>query len=331
MCVVAVVRDEASRLDEESVEKMYACNDHGAGIAWRAIDEATGRTVVRYEKGLELHQIQALVATVPAPFIAHFRISSVGGQIPALTHPFPISANVELALSGTVDGFVLFHNGHWGRYKDSVLDTALKMGKPLPIGPWSDTRGMAWMAHCYGPGILNFIDEKTVIIGPNPEDLQIFGTGWTKEEGVWVSNTSWKHHHTSRFRSSGVDGRKEEIRDTTDPTYTTAPASMSGGGCKSAKDAADVFLGKFEVVEGGTKVYNAKGKVIDVKGGRRTPLPLDKNAPVEAALLQYLRGEISKKQLKRARRKYEAKTRKAQQMTAKRTRGQRQSSWSPTL
>lgn len=289
-----------TRLTEDQVEKMWESNSHGAGIAWREKD-AKGKTFVRWEKGLELEQIQKLAAEVEAPYVAHFRIPSVGGDIPDLTHPFTIDNKASVALSGKTYGRVLFHNGHWNSWRDSLISAAVRKGD-LPVGKWSDSRAMAYMAYVYGLGILELIDEKVVAFGPN--DIEVFnGNFWskTKEGGIWVSNTGWE------FRT-GFHGRHRGGDTTGHNSYhTTAPHSMCGGG----RETTGNFQSKSErdrAAKSGTDSEDTDAGA----GGSRKLLPLTE------ALAQWKDGKISKKQFKRAKRAWEQDMRKVQEAGSKR-------------
>lgn len=183
VCVIFVVSD--TRPTDDMVEKAYDANNAGAGIAWRE------KGLVRWEKGLDLESMKEYVRDVPVPFVAHFRIPTCGGAIPSLCHPFTIDRKASTELSGSTKGYVLFHNGHWGDWKKTCLETALKVGAKLPSGKWSDTRGMAWTAGVYGLGFLEMIDEKAVAFGPT--DLEVIpGLGWVQMNGFWASNRHWE-------------------------------------------------------------------------------------------------------------------------------------------
>lgn len=189
---------------------MFEANPAGAGVAWREGvkkgDKVTN--VVKWEKGLALQEIRELCKSLPLPYVAHFRIPTVGGPKKALCHPFPIEKNVSLELKGTTHGYVLFHNGHWGRWKEFSLDSSAKNGFQVPTGKWSDSRAMAWAAAYHGLGILEFIDEKAIAFGPN--DIEVFGGGihgnaWTViGGGIYVSNTSWQYTSTNFNRGGST-------------------------------------------------------------------------------------------------------------------------------
>lgn len=186
MCVIMLVNN--ARPTKEMIEKAWATNDDGGGIAWRERGE------VYWQKGLMekedgLDKMLELCKKVPTPYVAHFRIASIGGPSKVLTHPFPIDVNASLDLEGHTKGRVLFHNGHWGAWCDRALEAAIGSNTAIPEGgEWSDTRAMAWLCHIYGPGFMKFLPaQKGIIMGPKSMDISP-GDGWVKLNDVWCSN-----------------------------------------------------------------------------------------------------------------------------------------------
>jgi hypothetical protein len=172
------------------VELAFQKNNHGAGFAWREDD---GK--VHWKKGMiELEDCVELCATLPIPYVAHFRLNSIGGIKSTLCHPFPISPGVELDLEGETDGSVLFHNGTWSQWRDFMVNLAMKNEKAkIPVGAWNDTRAMALAAYHLGPGFVEILDEKAIIFGPVGDPELFFGrTGWDVVEGIWCSNDHFK-------------------------------------------------------------------------------------------------------------------------------------------
>lgn len=187
MCVIFWVQKE--RPSKYMVEKAYDHNDDGAGVASREMNEA-GEAVVYWKKGLDKEQMVEMCATLPLPYVAHFRINSVGGVRPSLTHPFPVHKSGSCALEGRTKGHVLFHNGTWKEWEEYMRQAAIFSNTPLPMGRNSDTRAMAWLCSIYGPGWMETLpDQKGIIYGPTDAQTQIFdGNGWTKINDVWCSN-----------------------------------------------------------------------------------------------------------------------------------------------
>jgi len=151
---------------------------------------------VVWKKDLNLEQIQALIKTVPLPFVAHFRIASIGGIRGDLTHPFEIDNNPTTATEGRTKKWMLFHNGHWDKWQDVMLSTAVRFGVPVPMGAWSDSRGLAWLGSIYSRGFYGLVGgQRLVSFGPGEEDIEVFGDGWKNIEQIYCSND----HFVSRF------------------------------------------------------------------------------------------------------------------------------------
>ena len=229
MCVIAIAEDK--RIESDDVARMYETNNAGAGIAWRHKGQ------IIWRKGLNLQEIKDLCAALPLPYVAHFRIPTCGGPYSGLCHPFPITEDVSLELQGKTDGEVLFHNGHWTQWKDVVLKAIIESGGKIktPYGRWSDSRALAFMAHHFNYSIVELIDERVAIFGPKV--LQIFGSTWTRTDGILVSNKLWqtgKSFHQSHINQRYDTETKSWVDvnarlGLTDKYGVTIPASMGPG------------------------------------------------------------------------------------------------------
>lgn len=301
MCVICVSASE--RPTPEMVAKMFADNPHGAGIAWRSEEPGKKGTpaipVVAWKKGLDEEEIQELVAKLPLPFVAHFRIPSCGGPSSLLTHPFPIQIDVPLEFEGTTKGSVLFHNGHWHKYADVVLEASVRGNWKIPSGRWSDSRAMALIAAHQGIGVLEFIREKVVVFGPGPADIELFGdNGWAKiGTGIWVSNRGWEHKQVKGFpRAIPSADKKDEVVAESDKEEPPARGGTetrlaSGSGDKSEK-SAEVVKGPLGIVNGGALL---KGRPFET---------------YMSAVRLWKAQTISNNAFRKARRKYEEHCRK---------------------
>lgn len=260
MCVILVC--DRSRPTPEMVKASWERNSHGGGVAWQheyalsKDDKKAGRTrgrrVVRWRKGLELEEMLQLAKDLPVPFVMHFRIASVGPRIGDLTHPFPLIDGIPLDWEGESEKGVLFHNGHWNRWDETILDAAFKSPRPevmIPDGAWSDSRGMTWLAHHFGYGVVDLVvkGSRVVIMGPEEDDFHLFGS-WERriagpyEEGggILPSNDSWKPRNF-RGSHSGSSGQKDHWTQ-------RAPHSMAGGnGGTSAGDSSKERVGAQDV------------------------------------------------------------------------------------
>ena len=178
MCVILACQDK--RPTKSMVDAAWNRNSHGGGIAWRESG------AVKWEKNLDLNAMQDMIAKLPMPFVAHFRIASTGSKSAELCHPFEVTQKMPVKLAGKTTGSVLFHNGTWGQWRTQALEFAIKRGVNIPIGEWNDTRTMAWLTSHLGDGFLEFVNEKVILFGPRK--LEFFGDGWEDVEGIYASN-----------------------------------------------------------------------------------------------------------------------------------------------
>jgi hypothetical protein len=245
MCVIFLVNKV--RPTTEMAEKAWNANRDGGGIAWR--EKKNGVTKVCWKKGImNKEDMIKLCAETPTPYVAHFRVASVGGVKPELTHPFLIAPSAPLELEGETEGGVLFHNGHWSEWQDKCLNAAIYGNVDIPVGAWSDTRGMAWLSQLYGHGFMEFLPNQKGII-MTPEGMDIFtGNGWEKVNDVWCSNKYFlggpRRHATSMCIASGctnmqlpdsvycyqckIKRKVEEANSTTALTTTTSNTGTGG-------------------------------------------------------------------------------------------------------
>ena len=178
MCLIIAVEKETPPLCE--LEYANTINPDGIGIAWIGPGG-----MIQWHKGLGLPDLQTLVPYVPTPYVVHFRVATSGGVSSKLCHPFPISRNVTTEVEGRAKR-VIFHNGIWFDWKEVLVKSLIATGRRLPLGPWSDTRAMAFLAHHYGEEILNLLDEKIVML--SSKGLKFFGHGWIVQDGRSYSN-----------------------------------------------------------------------------------------------------------------------------------------------
>lgn len=255
MCVIAIAED--GRPTERQVREMFAANPNGGGAVWREAEDE--KIAVNWRKGLDEEEMVAIAATLPLPFVLHFRIPSCGGETLKLNHPFPLQRDVPLDYNGVTTGNVLMHNGHWGKWENE-LKAAVFMGHlKMPVGPWSDTRAMAFLAAHFGTGYLEaFVDEKIVIYGP--ERIQILGLhdthrGWSyiNNGEVLVSNRFWEgrslrgsntgnsSNYYQRIPASIVDDDYESLQSALQDT--TTPAICLPGPVQTSTDHKQVSGG----------------------------------------------------------------------------------------
>ncbi len=188
MCV-AIYKDSGVKSPSmETFKKCWDANPDGAGYAWVRKD---GK--IEWRKGfMEFAEFAESLAKLgkldERQMLFHFRIGTSGGNIPANTHPFPISANPDdlRKLSGVADA-VLMHNGvlpFKGREKtlSDTMELALRIAE----------------SGATPKGAVKLIEDMThdrILVMWKGGGVQGIG-GWEKEDGVWYSNLTWKVKRT---------------------------------------------------------------------------------------------------------------------------------------
>lgn len=205
---------------------LTACEDanrHGGGMAW--FSRTDGK--IHWLKDIKAKDIPDLVIqhSIRPPVVIHFRISTVGGSIPALCHPFPITPLAETFINGNVDNSagVLFHNGHVHDWETLMLAAGLSERK-MP-GQFSDTRGIAAVLCKAGSlDLLAKLNGYWVVMRNN--HVHRYGQSWDKEQGCYFSNLSWKWQGAYRdTREFGWDGGS--WKDKGPKKHETTPVSSA--------------------------------------------------------------------------------------------------------
>ena len=182
MCVIMVAQNK--RLSRKMVVKAMAKNPDGVGFAW--LDGGK----VRYSKGIsQTDEIHKMRKTLPLPYVFHARYATEGKTVPQLCHPFPVTVKDSRRTAGRCSK-VLFHNGTWSKWKDTAQNVEGRYGCSLPKGDMSDSRAMAFVVSVVGEGVLDMPHGQRFLI-MDKDGPELFGRGWVKYNGFWVSNTRW--------------------------------------------------------------------------------------------------------------------------------------------
>lgn len=135
MCVICVSKKGIRQPNEQEIRNMWESNPHGAGY------------MVARDGKVEIHkgfmELKDFIRTVKAEkftpddvVIYHFRISTQAGVTPGMTHPFPLSDDLEdMKVLDCQCSVGIAHNGiiHLTSCKNSEYsDTALFITEYLP-------------------------------------------------------------------------------------------------------------------------------------------------------------------------------------------------------
>jgi hypothetical protein len=182
MCIIAVCKTKP--LTKVLFNNCWESNGHGMGIAWY-----DGKNVSFHKGIMGKKKAWDLYKTIPAPHVVHFRIASVGGVCPELTHPFLITKRSPLHLEWTGQSPVLFHNGSLGDWQD-LLRNCIFTNKIVPKGKLSDSRVMAMSVATVGEDLLGmYTGHRWVII--TKDGIRTWGD-WDEEDEISYSNTGYK-------------------------------------------------------------------------------------------------------------------------------------------
>jgi hypothetical protein len=178
MCVAILVEAEIAPATLAACED---ANPHGGGLAWIAGDQ------IAYRKGLRWREMARLAATLPRPFLAHFRWATHGGVRDYLCHPFPLGARA--LTSRAVEGLapaVLIHNGVWPDY-------LRWMPGGIEAERWSDTAVAAYATEVVGEDILDHVGWSNAVARATAGrmDITLRGRWMDHTDGNVYSNLSW--------------------------------------------------------------------------------------------------------------------------------------------
>lgn len=207
MCLV-IASPSGKGISKEILQDAAGTNRDGAGLAW--LDNGK----IQFRKGLTVDELQVLLENEAKDkvWVSHFRIATVGGVTPKLTHPFTIDERASIELSGEADS-VLFQNGTFNTWKEYLLQASAAGKLKIPEPPWSDTRAVAFLCHVYGKHLLSLLDNHSrflVFDAKEPKEKRIMLWGsWEDHDGFKFSNKGSCAFHVSKTYSPGRGGGSE--------------------------------------------------------------------------------------------------------------------------
>lgn len=224
MCVI-IASPKGTKIPEDILREAAQSNRDGAGIAW--IKEGK----VHWIKGLmKIDDMLKAYQSITGPHAVHFRLATHGGNTPLLTHPFPVTDQVRLDLRGA--GFkLLMHNGVYTDWQEDLKAAILSSGKPCPDGPWSDTRGVAFIAKQHGDAILNLMGTSRylVLCGDKSHAMSFFGDWHEYKDFIFSNKNSNIAFPPTYSRSySYTPPTPTGSAPAAPPVSTTPPVGQSG-------------------------------------------------------------------------------------------------------
>ena len=218
MCVIAGSPLGVPRPSDKTMEAMFTSNPDGAGFAYtidnRVYVEKGFMSYREFENalaGLEKRLKKDNLTCADIPMFFHFRIGTHGANIPSLTHPFPISKNINnlFALDYSTD-IVMAHNGiiNTINVTGSHSDTTEYISRILVPLRNADTE--FYNNPNFQELMQNTIDGSRFIFLNDKGDMVTIGSWLTSEEepGILFSNLhhEWSYDLFNRKSSKYLPG-----------------------------------------------------------------------------------------------------------------------------
>ena len=205
MCIIAY-RPENKTISTKTLEAMFENNPDGAGFMY----SENGK--IHLKKGFMTKEaFLSACAEIPenVPCVYHCRIATHGTVRAGTCHPFPCTSNPSLLNSPELiinKGFAVAHNGIISgmNTKNDFSDSQAYIRDIL--APLSKMRSL------HSPSLISTI-EKTIdssrlaVLGTNGK-VSLFGRGWSVDNGVFYSNTSYKERCWNKQNSFKWDEKR---------------------------------------------------------------------------------------------------------------------------
>ena len=187
MCVICVSKKGIRQPNESEIRDMWEVNPHGAGYMF----VKDGR--VEIHKGFMelkdfLRSVNGEHFTDDDVVVYHFRISTQAGITPEMTHPFPLSDDLEdMKILDCVCSVGIAHNGiiRLTSCKDpEYSDTALFITEYLPM-LIRDTQDIT---NKRVKKTIRALAQSKLVLLNGDGDTAIIGDFFTDEDGLMYSN-----------------------------------------------------------------------------------------------------------------------------------------------
>lgn len=190
MCIICVSPKGIPQPTQTQIQAMFKNNPHGAGYM------VARNNQVEIHKGFMnvdefLYQIQREHFTAADPVVYHFRISTQAGVTPEMTHPFPLTNNIDMCKKlDLVCACGVAHNGvipMTSTRDKEFSDTALFIAHYMSaiVRQRSDLHNTA---------ILDILEELTrsrLAILDRSGDIATVGSFITETNGLQFSNFTY--------------------------------------------------------------------------------------------------------------------------------------------
>ncbi len=204
MCIIAYSKKGHKLISDETIKTMFQANPHGAGLM---IKMKNGKT--EWRKGfMRVDDFIKAIREFPddREIALHMRIATDGEIVPANTHPFVVSNNMnDLRLLDGVGDMVLMHNGiirdcqQKGGTKADVSDTMVFTSRVLY--PIRNQLGNTYVQRL----VQEYIGYSRLLVFRKTGPTVILGNWLTDKNGVYYSNGTFRKVDIGLHSNKKVD------------------------------------------------------------------------------------------------------------------------------
>lgn len=270
MCIIITKQKGFDLPAKTTLQTAFRNNPHGAGFMYNDAQN----NAVHIRKGFMSFEAfyKALTSEIKAPkqhaIVMHFRISTQGGTQPALTHPYPLTKDIEVMRKLSVKCSIgIAHNGIIGATSDGAKnynDTMRYIAEYLTL--------LIHDKNYYkNDAILDFIertiDYSRLAILDNCGHIEHIGHGWIfdKASGLAYSNTTYKAYEYKTCKPyTAYSGYFDDDDDYYYKAQTPAKSYALDDDCDAVAFVQD--CGTEERTSGPVNIYglyDADGDILD--------------------------------------------------------------------
>jgi len=244
MCIICYSAPGAKLPTKATRSVCFTNNPDGAGLMW-----ADGDGSVHVRKGLmsreaveaTLRQLAAEgIDLKAAAVVLHWRIATQGGSTPALTHPFPVSADDEvLAATSSRCRVAVAHNGvislcsTWSK-AETHSDTHLFVRDYATLVISSER----WWQRKASVQLLERMSKSKLAVLGSDQHCELIGGFHKAADGCWWSNDTYRPQPRYNVRGGSAFGAYDDEHWWRSIGHGKAAAKPAGKAAKPATPKA---------------------------------------------------------------------------------------------
>lgn len=209
MCII-IACDSNHRPDDRTITRSWLANPDGGGMMW-----ADGQTVHISKGYMRLDEYMDAIHAVPVdcPLVLHMRIGTSGGYGPEVTHPYPVTDDLNALHALDVDCPVgIAHNGVLPCKSDDVAgvsDTVayiMQVVAPLARSRKVQAQGGLAVSQAARKRLKATSRGSRLAVLDAQGHMRMTGEGWqSMGKGLHASNGSWRQTAWHRWIDCDVE------------------------------------------------------------------------------------------------------------------------------